>query len=145
MTCEALRPIEILLIEDNPADVRWAREEFKDAHVQHHTVVITDGESAINYLDQVPEPRPDLILLDLNLPKRSGLEVLEEIKQKRELYDIPVMILTTSPLERQALIAKYSLPPDSYMLKPLTWNRFVDAARSYPGLRELIRKCTEGR
>jgi CheY-like chemotaxis protein len=97
--------------------------------------VVTDGEAAIHYLKRQGKFQdahlPDLILLDLNLPKRSGNEVLAEMKNDPELKDIPVIVLTTSPVERQSLTKTYNLPPNSYLLKPLNWTRFLDAVRCY--------------
>jgi len=137
-------PIEILLVEDNPADVRWARMALKEGRFQNTTNVVEDGEAAIHYLRREGKfqnaTRPDLILLDLNLPKRSGNEVLAEIKNDPELCEIPVIVLTTSPIERQTLVKTFNLPSDSYLLKPLNWTRFLDAVRCYPILELVIVK-----
>jgi len=84
--------------------------------------------------------RPDLILLDLNLPRKNGVEVLAEIKTDPELRNIPVVVLTTSPMERQSLLRTYNLPPSCYILKPLNWARFLEAVRSYAELELLIVK-----
>lgn len=137
-------PIEILMIEDNPADVRWAREALKEGRIQNETSVVTDGEAAIAYLRREGKfqnaARPDLILLDLNLPRKSGTEVLAEMKTDMELREIPVIVLTTSPVERQSLLKTYNLPPNSYLLKPLNWTRFLDAVRCYSDLKLVIVK-----
>ncbi len=137
-------PIEILMVEDNPADVRWAREALKEGRIQNTTNVVGDGDAALAYLRRQGKyaamQRPDLILLDLNLPKKSGTEVLAEVKTDAELRDIPVVVLTTSPVERQLLLRTYSLPPNSYVLKPLNWMRFLDAVRCYTELDLMIVK-----
>ncbi len=141
-------PIEILMVEDNPADVRWAREALKEGRIQNSTSVVTDGEAAIAYLRREGKfkasSRPDLILLDLNLPKKSGSEVLAELKTDTALRDIPVIVLTTSPMERQALVKTYDLPANSYLLKPLNWTRFLDAVRCYTDLKLVIVRDATG-
>ena len=141
ITC---RPIDILLVEDNPADARWAREALKEGRIQNTATVVADGEAAMAFLRRQGKfrevARPDLILLDLNLPRKSGVEVLAELKTDAELRRIPVVVLTTSPLERQSLIRTYNLPPASYILKPLNWTRFLEAVRGYPELELLIVK-----
>lgn len=129
------RPIEILMVEDNPADVRWAREALKEGRIQNVTNVVADGEAAMAYLRREGKYTsvtvPDLILLDLNLPKKSGVEVLAEVMTDPQLRTIPIVVLTTSPIERQQLLRAYNLPSDSYLLKPLNWTRFLDAVRGY--------------
>lgn len=143
-TATACSPIQILMVEDNPADVRWAKETLKDARLQNTTNVVMDGEAALAYLRREGKyanvTLPDLILLDLNLPKRSGSEVLAEMKTDPALRDIPVVVLTTSPVERQHLTKTYDLPPNSYILKPLNWSRFLDAVRCYNNLELVIVK-----
>ena len=138
------RPIEILLVEDNPADARWAREALKEGRIQNIANVVADGEAAVSYLRKqgrfAQVTRPDLILLDLNLPRKNGVEVLAEIKTDPELRNIPVVVLTTSPVERQSLLRTYNLPPSCYILKPLNWVRFLEAVRSYAELELLIVK-----
>lgn len=140
----ACHPIEILMVEDNPADARWAREALKEGRIQNTTNVVGDGEAALAYLRRQGKyasvQRPDLILLDLNLPKKSGAEVLAEVKTDADLRDIPIVVLTTSPVERQQLLRMYSLPPNSYVLKPLNWTRFLDAVRCYTELDLVIVK-----
>lgn len=137
-------PIEILMIEDNPADVRWAREALKEGRISNSTSVVSDGEAAIAYLRREGKfktaPRPDLILLDLNLPKRSGSEVLAEMKSDPDLQAIPVIVVTSSPVERQSLLKTYDLPQNSYVLKPLNCTRFLDAVRCYQNLELIIVK-----
>ena len=148
MTVEiSCRPIDILLVEDNPADARWAREALKEGRIQNTATVVGDGEAAMAYLRRqgkfIDANRPDLILLDLNLPRKSGVEVLAELKTDAELRRIPVVVLTTSPLERQSLLRTYNLQPDSYILKPLTWTRFLEAVRCYRELELLIVKSDD--
>ncbi|MBI5903222.1 MAG: response regulator [Deltaproteobacteria bacterium] len=122
------RLIEILMVEDNPADVRLTVEAFKDAKVLNHLNVVHDGEEAMEYLRHggkyADAPRPDLILLDLNLPKMDGREVLEEIKKDQDLKRIPVVVLTTSDDERDILKA-YDLHVNAYVTKPVALDQFV--------------------
>ncbi len=122
------RLIEILMVEDNPADVRLTVEAFKDAKVLNHLNVVHDGEEAMEYLRRrgkyADAPRPDLILLDLNLPKMDGREVLEEIKKDQDLKRIPVVVLTTSDDERDILKA-YDLHVNAYVTKPVALDQFV--------------------
>jgi CheY-like chemotaxis protein len=143
-TAVVCTPIEILMVEDNPADVRWAREALKEGRIENSTNVVTDGEAAMSYLRREGKfkgaVRPDLILLDLNLPKRSGSEVLSEMKSDPDLQGIPVIVVTSSPVERQALLKTYDLPPNSYVLKPLNCTRFLDAVRCYGSLKLMIVK-----
>ena len=138
------RPIEILLVEDNPADARWVREALKEGKIANATRVVSDGEVALQCLRQqgkfAQASRPDVILLDLNLPKKSGVEVLADIRSDPSLRDIPVVVLTTSPMERQGLLRTYNLPAGSYVLKPLDSASFLDAVRCYDQLQPLIRK-----
>lgn len=125
---EAGRPIDILLIEDNPHDVRLTMEAFKDAKVSNNLTVAADGEEALKVLRREGEyagsPRPDLILLDLNLPKKSGREVLEEIKHDPDLLRIPVVVLTTSENEKDILRA-YELHVNAYVTKPVDLDQFI--------------------
>lgn len=125
---EAGRPIDILLIEDNPHDVRLTMEAFKDAKVSNNLTVAADGEEALKVLRHEGEyagsPRPDLILLDLNLPKKSGREVLEEIKHDPDLLRIPVVVLTTSENEKDILRA-YELHVNAYITKPVDLDQFI--------------------
>jgi CheY-like chemotaxis protein len=144
MSGTGCRPVEILMVEDNPADARWAREALKEGRIQNTTTHVADGEAALAYLRKQGKysgvSRPDLVLLDLNLPRKSGVEVLAEVKVDPDLRDIPVVVLTTSPIERQSLLRTYNLPPNSYILKPLNWARFLDAVRCYQNLDLLIVK-----
>lgn len=128
MNAGSSRLIEILMVEDNPADVRLTVEAFKDAKVLNHLNVVHDGEEALAYLRRKGKysgsPRPDLILLDLNLPKMDGREVLAEIKKDQDLRRIPVVVLTTSNDERDILKA-YDLHVNAYVTKPVALDQFV--------------------
>jgi len=128
-----VRPIEILMVEDNPGDVRLTQEALKDAKVSNTLRVVEDGAAALDYLHQrgehVNAPRPDLILLDLNLPKKNGREVLEEIKEDENLKTIPVVILTTSQAEEDVVRA-YSLHANCYITKPVDFTQFAKIVRT---------------
>jgi chemotaxis family two-component system response regulator Rcp1 len=127
------RAVEILLVEDNPADVRLTLEVFKDSRIANHISVVTDGEEALLYLRKkgkfADEPRPDLILLDLNLPKKDGREVLSEIKTDAELKTIPVIVLTTSDADQDVLKA-YDSGVNSYITKPVDLDQFIRICHS---------------
>jgi chemotaxis family two-component system response regulator Rcp1 len=126
-------PVEILLVEDNPADVRLTREALNDAKVRNSLNVVMDGEAALAFLrregDYASAPRPDLILLDLNLPKKDGREVLAEIKQDPSLKQIPVVILTTSSAETD-IIKTYQLHVNCYITKPVQLGEFLSVVKS---------------
>jgi CheY-like chemotaxis protein len=127
------RPIEVLLVEDNPADVRLTQEAFKEGRVANHLSVVNDGVAAMDFLRRDPPyqgaPRPDLILLDLNLPRKSGREVLQEIKSDPVLRRIPVMILTTSKAD-QDLHKAYNLHANCYITKPVDLQQFLNVVKS---------------
>lgn len=122
------RAIEILMVEDNPGDVRLTQEALKDAKVLVTLNVATDGDEALKYLRRQPPyaaaTRPDLILLDLNLPKRDGREVLAAIKSDDSLKRIPVVILTTSRAEEDVMRA-YQLNVNCYVTKPVDFEQFT--------------------
>ena len=124
-------PIEILLVEDNPADVRLTIEALKTADVPTQLHVARDGAEAIALLTrQAPPPlRPDLVLLDLNLPKKHGREVLAEIKARDELRHIPVVVLTTSQAE-QDILESYRLRANAVVTKPLDLDEFFTVIRA---------------
>jgi two-component system, chemotaxis family, response regulator Rcp1 len=128
-----VRPIEILMVEDNPGDVRLTVEALKDAKVANTLHVVEDGVAALDFLyrrgGHVEAPRPDLVLLDLNLPKKNGREVLEEIKEDLQLKMIPVVILTTSQAEEDVLRA-YSLHANCYITKPVDFSQFIKIIRT---------------
>ncbi|MFQ5737001.1 MAG: response regulator [Thermodesulfobacteriota bacterium] len=121
-------PIEILMVEDSPADVELTMEAFKDAKMINNIHVAEDGEEAMAFLRReggyADAPRPDLILLDLNLPRKDGREVLGEVKQDPDLKRIPVVVLTTSDSERDILKA-YDLHVNAYITKPVDLDQFI--------------------
>jgi CheY-like chemotaxis protein len=123
------RPINILLIEDNPGDVRLTQEAFKEGKVSTNLDIVMDGVEAIKYLRKQEKyanaVTPDLILLDLNLPKRDGREVLKEVKADEHLKRIPIVILTTSNAE-QDIIKSYNLHVNCYINKPVDYDKFFD-------------------
>jgi chemotaxis family two-component system response regulator Rcp1 len=129
----AVRPIEILLVEDNVGDVRLTQEALKDAKVANTMHVVEDGVAALDFLYRrgayAEVPRPDLILLDLNLPKKNGREVLEQVKQDEHLRSIPVVILTTSQAEEDIANA-YSLHANCYITKPVEFAQFIRVVRA---------------
>jgi CheY-like chemotaxis protein len=124
--------IEILLVEDDPGDVLITREAFAQNKVRNHLCVVSDGEAALAFLRRKGEyadvPRPDLILLDLNLPRKAGHEVLAEIKTDPELQRIPVVVLTTSDAEEDVL-RSYDLHANAYVTKPVDFDRFLHVVR----------------
>jgi two-component system, chemotaxis family, response regulator Rcp1 len=126
-------PIEILLVEDNPGDVRLIKEVFKDAKIYNAMQVAYDGETAMEILrrkgEYMDESYPDLILLDLNLPKKDGREVLREIKEDENLKCIPVVILTTSNAEED-LIETYKMNANCYITKPVDLDQFINVVKS---------------
>ncbi len=128
-----IRPVEILLVDDNPGDVRLTQEALKDSKVLNNLRVVEDGLEALNYLRKKEgyknEVTPDLILLDLNLPKRNGREVLSEIKEDDLLKRIPVVILTISRAEED-ILKSYELHANCYITKPVDMNQFVKIVRS---------------
>ncbi len=129
----AAKPIEILLVEDNPGDIRLTKEALKDARVGNNLHVTMDGVEALAFLRKqgkhASAPRPDLILLDLNLPKKNGREVLEEIKAEDALRHIPVVILTTSQAE-QDVVESYRLRANAYVTKPVDLDQFLKVVGS---------------
>jgi CheY-like chemotaxis protein len=125
--------IEILLVEDNPADVRLTKESFKEAKVRNKLHVVKDGVEAMAFLRQegryADAPRPDLILLDLNLPKKDGREVLGEIKTDEDLRGIPVVVLTVSKADEDILKA-YNHHANCYVTKPIDLEGFIKVVKS---------------
>ena len=124
--------VEILLVEDNPGDVRLTKEALKISKVHNKLAVVTDGQMAIDYLRKKGEfadvRRPDLVFLDLNLPKKSGVEVLAEIKNDPELKLIPIIVLTTSKAEED-IFRTYDLGVNSYVIKPVTFPALVETIK----------------
>jgi CheY-like chemotaxis protein len=129
----AVTPIEILLVEDSAGDVRLTKEALRDAKVQNNLHVASDGLEAIAFLfrqgKHANAPRPDLILLDLNLPKKSGQEVLEEIKLDPSLKSIPVVMLTTSAAEED-ILRSYQLYANCYITKPVDLDQFLKVVKT---------------
>jgi CheY-like chemotaxis protein len=127
------RAVEVLLVEDNPGDIRLTQEAFKDGRILVNLTVATDGVQAIDILHHrgpyAATPRPDLILLDLNLPKKNGREVLVEIKADEELKRIPVIVMTTSKAE-QDIHRVYNLNANCYITKPVELDEFLNVVRS---------------
>ena len=127
------KPIEILLVEDNEGDVGLIEEVFEEAKIRNKLHVVGDGEEAMLFLHGKGKfsgsPRPDIILLDLNLPNKDGREVLKEVKEDSSLKNIPVVVLTTSGNEKDILRA-YDLHANAYTTKPLDFNQFIKVVES---------------
>ena len=127
------RSVEILLVEDNPGDVRLTQEALKDNKMHNNLHVVEDGVEALAFLRKEGQysgsPRPDLILLDLNLPRKDGREVLAEIKADARLRRIPVVVLTTSKAEEDILRA-YDLSANCYITKPVDFEQFIHVVKS---------------
>lgn len=132
MTDQPVRPIEVLLVEDDEGDVLMTREALAEGKVLNRLSVVNDGVEAVEYLRQNGEyndaSRPDLILLDLNLPKKDGREVLAEVKSDPDLHSIPVVVLTTSSAERD-IVQSYELQANAYVTKPVGYDAFLEALR----------------
>lgn len=130
---KTINPINILLVEDNPADIRLTREVFKEGRIKNILNVVTDGEEAMHYLRKQSKfadvDTPDMVLLDLNLPKKDGRTVLAEIKADPVLKLLPVIILTTSAAE-QDILNTYSNHANCYIMKPVDLNQFINVVRS---------------
>jgi len=128
-----LTPVEILLVEDNPADVRLTREALEEGKVRINLHVAVDGEAALAFLrgegQYAGAAHPDLILLDLNLPKKNGREVLAEVKQDPDLKRIPVVVLTTSKAEED-ILRTYDLHANCYVTKPVQLDEFLSVVKS---------------
>lgn len=128
-----MEPIIILLVEDNPGDIRLTKEALKDSKLHNELHVAEDGFQAMEFLQRKgiysDAPRPDIILLDLNLPGKDGRQVLEEIKNDEQLRRIPVVILTTSSDEKD-ILASYNLYANCYITKPINLNQFVHIVQS---------------
>jgi CheY-like chemotaxis protein len=126
------RLVDVLLVEDDEGDVLMTREAFEHFKVRNPLHVVSDGEQALQFLRQTgpfaDAPRPGLILLDVNLPRRSGLEVLAELKQDPELLLIPVVMLTTSKAEED-ILRSYSLHANAFVTKPVDFEQFIDVIR----------------
>ena len=129
---QALPPIDILLVEDDPGDVLMTREAFEHHKIRNPLHVATDGVEALKFLNReapyAAAPRPGLILLDLNLPRKDGREVLDEIKRTPGLRTIPVVVLTTSEAEED-ILRSYDLHANAYVTKPVDFDRFSEVVR----------------
>jgi len=127
------RPAEFLLVEDNPGDVRLTKEALRDSKVRNHLNVLGDGFAAMDFLQRKPPyenaPRPDIILLDLNLPKMDGREVLSRIKADPNLRRIPVVVITSSEAE-QDILKTYDLHVNCYVTKPVDLDQFIKVVQS---------------
>jgi CheY-like chemotaxis protein len=125
-------PIEVLLVEDDPGDVLMTKEAFEEHKVRNNLSVVNDGSEAIAFLRRqgpyADAPRPDLVLLDLNLPRRDGREVLSEIKSDPGLRQIPVVVLTTSAADED-IVRSYQLHANAYVTKPVDFDRFIEVVR----------------
>jgi CheY-like chemotaxis protein len=125
--------VEVLLVEDNPGDVRLTREAFNEGKLLNHLSVVGDGIEALAFLHRegpyANAPRPDLILLDLNLPRKDGRDVLTEIKIDEDLKRIPVVVLTTSNAEKD-IITTYGLHANCYIVKPVDFGEFITVVKS---------------
>ncbi len=128
----ALQVVDVLLVEDDPGDVLMTREAFEHFRIRNNLHVVGDGEQALQFVRRTGEfanvPRPGLILLDLNLPRRNGLEVLAELKSDDDLLRIPVVVLTTSQADED-ILRSYALHANAYISKPVDFERFIDVIR----------------
>lgn len=144
----ALHPIEILLVEDNPGDSRLAKEALKESKLKNNLYVAEDGVEAMNFLYKTGKyskmPRPDLVILDLNLPKKDGREVLAEIKNDDNLKRIPVVILTISKAEED-ILKTYNLHANCYVTKPLDLDQFMKVVKSIEDFWLTIVKLPNGK
>jgi len=133
MSCPEGRPIEILLVEDSPSDAELTVEALRDAKVANHLSIVENGVQAMEFLRREGQfskaPRPDLILLDLNLPRKDGREVLSELKADPGLKMIPVVVLTTSSAD-QDVVQAYTLCANCYITKPVDFKQFLIVVRS---------------
>ncbi|NJD61530.1 MAG: response regulator [Deltaproteobacteria bacterium] len=124
-----LNPVDMLLVEDNPGDVLLVKEVFRESGIPHRMQVAEDGEEAMAILRAPGETLPQIILLDLNLPRKSGLEVLSEIKQDDRLKKIPVVVVTTS-MSRRDILQSYERHANCYITKPVDFDQFMNVLRS---------------
>ncbi len=130
---DSMKVIDILLVEDNPGDVRLAQEALKESKVRNKLYVVEDGVEAMSFLRKqgrhTDVPRPDLILLDLNLPRKSGREVLAEVKTDDNLKRIPVVVLTVSRAEED-IVRSYDHHANCYITKPLDFSQFMEVTKT---------------
>jgi CheY-like chemotaxis protein len=141
------KSIDVLLVEDDPGDTLMIREAFEDNKVRNRLTCVTDGVQALEFLRREGEhaaaPRPDLILLDLNLPRKDGREVLAEIKSDDDLRTIPVVVLTTSQAEEDVL-RSYHLHANAYVTKPVDFERFIEVVRQIDNFFVTVVKLPNG-
>ena len=146
-TPSILEPIDVLLVEDDPGDTLMIREAFAENKVRNELACVADGVQAMQYLRREGEyadaPRPDLILLDLNLPRKDGREVLAEIKGDESLRSIPVVVLTTSQAEEDVL-RSYDLHANAYVTKPVDFERFIEVVRQIDNFFVTVVKLPNG-
>jgi CheY-like chemotaxis protein len=130
------RPIEILLVEDNPGDARLCVEALKESKLTNNLYHVVDGEEAMDFLNKTAKfssaPTPDLILLDLNLPKKDGRAVLKEVKESETLRIIPIVVLTSSQAEED-ILKSYGFYANCYIKKPLDFNQFIGVVQAIEG------------
>ena len=141
------RPVQILLVEDSPSDVALTLAALREGHIVNDMHVAGDGETAMDFLHRRGEhrdaPRPDLILLDLNLPKKDGREVLAEVKADDDLRAIPIVVLTTSAAESDVL-RSYRLHANSYVMKPVGFDQFLSAVQQIEDFWLRLVRLSEG-
>jgi two-component system, chemotaxis family, response regulator Rcp1 len=139
-------PIRILLVEDNPGDARLAAEALKENKVSNKLYHVEDGVEAMDFLhrrnEYIDVPVPDLILLDLNMPRKDGREVLQEIKEDPELRHVPVVVLTTSAAERD-LVKTYDLHANAYVIKPIDLDQFIEVVQAIENFWFLVVKLPQ--
>jgi len=132
--CDSTKPVNILLVEDNPGDIRLTQEVLKDGKICNNLIIAMDGEEAMFFLKKTGKFKdavtPDIILLDLNLPKKDGRQVLSEIKTDPDLKMIPVIVLTTSSAE-QDILNTYANHANAYITKPVDFDQFINVIRTF--------------
>jgi CheY-like chemotaxis protein len=128
------QPVEVLLAEDNPGDARLTEKAFEQGNILNNLHIVEDGVEAMKFLRQEGEyrekPRPDLVLLDLNMPKKDGWDVLEEIKESSDLTRIPVIVLTSSEAEED-IVKSYELQANAYLTKPVDFQGFLEIVNGF--------------
>ena len=128
------KPVEILLAEDNPGDAKLTQKAFEEGNILNNLHIVENGVEAMDFLNQRGEyedtTRPDLVLLDLNMPRKDGWDVLEEIKEDPELRRLPVIVLTSSEAEAD-IVKSYDLQANAYLNKPVDYSGFMDVVRSF--------------
>jgi chemotaxis family two-component system response regulator Rcp1 len=147
-TTEMVHPIEILLVEDNPGDARLAKEALKESKLKNNLYIADDGVEAMDFLYKrgkyAKMPRPDLVILDLNLPRKDGREVLNEIKTDDNLKRIPVVILTISKAEED-ILKTYNLHANCFISKPIDLDQFIKVVKSIEDFWLTIVKLPNGK